>query len=211
MSSMLWRLGGGTRRPWVAHCHLGVTGRAQRRGVTNIIWYQKQELPKGDAEAIQLWFVIDPFQKKISRISIVRTSHQLSWRFLWKKTNLNSPFVPRALTGSSICTLHVTGNPFSKITWIREDAGDVLSRNEELTFSAFHRSQAANRQCLLQRGEETHSWEQKHHSTTRRRTATPSSRKKSKFCGGSFCALWSLRALVESAETSWLIQVLKAT
>lgn len=78
-----------------------------------------------------------------------------------EKTNLNSPFVPRALTGSSICTLHFTGNPFSKITWIREDAGDVLSRNEELTFSAFHRSQAANRQCLLQRGEETHSWEHK--------------------------------------------------
>lgn len=41
----------------------------------------------------------------------------------------------------------------------------------------------------------------KHHLTTRRQTATPSSRKTSQFCGGSFCALWSLRALVESAET----------
>lgn len=39
---------------------------------------------------------------------------------------------------------------------------------------------------IIAKGEEAQSRETKHHPTTRRRTATPCSRKTSQICGGSF-------------------------
>ncbi|XP_022810214.1 deleted in malignant brain tumors 1 protein-like, partial [Stylophora pistillata] len=61
---------------------------------------------------------------------------------------------PGSVVQGSNVTLYcnVTGNPSPNITWIWEDTGEVLGRNEELTFSAVKRSQAGNYQCLAWNG-----------------------------------------------------------
>ncbi|XP_022799235.1 deleted in malignant brain tumors 1 protein-like, partial [Stylophora pistillata] len=65
--------------------------------------------------------------------------------------NMHCPSSP-VLGSREIFFCNVTGNPFPNVTWIWEDTGDVLSRSEELTFSAVNRSQAGNYQCLAWNG-----------------------------------------------------------
>ena len=61
---------------------------------------------------------------------------------------------PSSLVQGSNLTLYcnATGNPSPNITWIWEETGEVLSSSEELTFSAFNRSQTGNYKCLAWNG-----------------------------------------------------------
>ena len=51
-------------------------------------------------------------------------------------------------------TLHcnATGNPLPNISWIRQDTGDILGTNGQLTLTAVNRSKTGTFQCLAWNG-----------------------------------------------------------